>query len=53
MKEDGYEEVKKGNILFGTIDSWLIWNLTRNKIRAIDYSNVWLILFYAKIFWLN
>tara|TARA_B110000902_G_scaffold266105_1_gene352549 strand:+ start:2110 stop:3594 length:1485 start_codon:yes stop_codon:yes gene_type:complete len=29
----------KGNLLFGTIDSWLLWNLTDKKIHATDYSN--------------
>ena len=30
---------EKGNLLFGTIDSWLLWNLTDKKIHATDYSN--------------
>lgn len=33
------EEAKKGNLLFGTIDSWLVWNLTDKKVHATDYSN--------------
>ncbi|WP_405563861.1 glycerol kinase GlpK [Polaribacter sp. Asnod6-C07] len=33
------EEAKKGNLLFGTIDSWLLWNLSDKKIHATDYSN--------------
>ncbi len=33
------EEAKKGNLLFGTIDSWLLWNLTDKKVHATDYSN--------------
>ncbi|WP_143611057.1 glycerol kinase GlpK [Thermosipho melanesiensis] len=33
------EEAEKGNILFGTVDSWLIWNLTGGKVHVIDYSN--------------
>lgn len=33
------ERAKKGEILFGTVDSWLIWNLTRGKVHVIDYSN--------------
>lgn len=28
-----------GELLFGTIDSWLIWNLTGGKLHATDYSN--------------
>ncbi|MDO9547811.1 MAG: glycerol kinase GlpK [Candidatus Marinimicrobia bacterium] len=27
------------NLLFGTIDSWLIWNLTNRKVHATDYTN--------------
>jgi glycerol kinase len=37
--EGAKEEAKKGNLLFGTIDSWLLWNLTDKKVHATDYSN--------------
>ncbi len=30
---------EKGELAFGTIDSWLIWKLTNGKIHATDYSN--------------
>ena len=33
------EEAKKENLLFGTIDTWLVWNLTNNNVHATDYSN--------------
>ena len=33
------ERAEKGELLFGTIDSWLIWNLTGGKAHVIDYSN--------------
>ena len=33
------EEAEKGNLLFGTIDTWLVWNLTKGKVHATDYSN--------------
>ncbi|GAB6106849.1 glycerol kinase GlpK [Fusibacter bizertensis] len=33
------EEARKGNLLFGNIDTWLIWNLTRGDVHATDYSN--------------
>lgn len=33
------EKAKNGEILFGTVDSWLIWNLTKGKAHVIDYSN--------------
>jgi len=33
------EKADKGDLLFGTIDTWLIWNLTQGKVHATDYSN--------------
>ncbi|MFG6666086.1 glycerol kinase GlpK [Halomonas sp. HNIBRBA4712] len=33
------EKAEKGELLFGTIDSWLIWNLTGGKVHATDVSN--------------
>ena len=30
---------RNGELLFGTIDTWLIWNLTRGKVHVTDYSN--------------
>ncbi|WP_038042748.1 glycerol kinase GlpK [Thermosipho africanus] len=33
------EKAERGDILFGTVDSWLIWNLTGGKVHVIDYSN--------------
>ncbi len=33
------EKAEKGDILFGTIDTWLIWNLSVNKVHVTDYSN--------------
>jgi glycerol kinase len=30
---------EKGELAFGTIDSWLIWNLTRGKLHITDVSN--------------
>ncbi|MCA6440139.1 MAG: glycerol kinase GlpK [Sediminibacterium sp.] len=40
---DEVEEVRelanKGDILFGTIDSWLLWKLTNGKVHATDVSN--------------
>ncbi len=29
----------KEKLLFGTIDTWLIWNLTNRKVHATDYTN--------------
>ena len=33
------EEAEKGELIFGNIDTWLIWNLTCGKVHATDYSN--------------
>lgn len=33
------EKAKNGELLFGTIDTWIIWNLTGGKIHVTDYSN--------------
>ena len=33
------EKAENGELCFGTIDSWLIWNLTGGKVHATDYSN--------------
>lgn len=33
------ERAEKGELLFGNIDCWLIWNLTRDKVHATEASN--------------
>ncbi len=30
---------EKGELFFGTIDSWLVWNLTKGQVHATDYTN--------------
>lgn len=30
---------EKGELLFGTVDTWLIWHLTKGKVHVTDYSN--------------
>ncbi len=40
------EKAKNGDLLFGTIDTWIIWNLTGGKIHATDYSNASRTLMY-------
>ena len=37
--EGAREKAEKGELCFGTIDSWIIWNLTGGVIHATDYSN--------------
>ncbi|WP_100065902.1 glycerol kinase GlpK [Miniphocaeibacter massiliensis] len=33
------EKAEKGDLLFGTVDSWLIWKLTSGRVHVTDYSN--------------
>jgi glycerol kinase len=36
---DARRLAQKGQLAFGTVDSWLIWNLTRGKLHITDVSN--------------
>jgi glycerol kinase len=40
------EEAVAGNLLFGTIDTWLLWNLTEGRVHATDYTNASRTLLY-------
>jgi len=40
------QRAEKGELLFGTIDTWLIWKLTKGKVHATDYSNASRTLLY-------
>eukprot|EP00826_Nyctotherus_ovalis_P047231 TRINITY_DN540_c0_g1_i15.p1 TRINITY_DN540_c0_g1~~TRINITY_DN540_c0_g1_i15.p1 ORF type:complete len:471 (+),score=-47.75 TRINITY_DN540_c0_g1_i15:72-1484(+) len=33
------ERAKRGEILFGTVDTWLVWNMTKGKVHVTDYTN--------------
>ena len=37
--EGARDRAEKGELLFGTVDTWLIWNLTAGKVHVTDYSN--------------
>ena len=37
--EGARERAEKGELLFGTVDTWLIWNLTKGKVHVTDYTN--------------
>ncbi|MFT4663248.1 MAG: glycerol kinase [Polaribacter sp.] len=39
-------KAKKGQLLFGTVDSWLIWKLTGGAVHVTDYSNASRTLLY-------
>jgi len=40
------QRAQRGELLFGTIDSWLVWNLTGGKAHVTDYSNASRTLLY-------
>ena len=37
--EGARERAQKGELLFGTVETWLIWKLTKGRIHVTDYSN--------------
>ncbi|MBQ9989992.1 MAG: glycerol kinase GlpK [Lachnospiraceae bacterium] len=37
--EGAREKAERGELLFGTVETWLIWKLTRGKVHVTDYSN--------------
>ena len=37
--EGARAKAERGELLFGTVDSWLIWNLTGGKVHVTDYTN--------------
>jgi len=44
--EGAREKAEKGNLLFGTIDTWLIWKLSGGQAHVTDYSNASRTLMY-------
>ncbi|GEK35295.1 glycerol kinase GlpK [Kurthia sibirica] len=44
--EGARESANNGDLLFGTIDTWLIWKLTAGKVHVTDYSNASRTLMY-------
>lgn len=41
-----YEKAINGDILFGTIDTWLMWKMTAGRVHATDYTNAARTLIY-------
>ena len=37
--EGAREKAENGDLLFGTVETWLIWKLTKGKVHVTDYSN--------------
>ena len=44
--EGAREKAERGELLFGTIDTWLVWKLTNGKVHITDYSNASRTLMY-------
>jgi len=44
--EGAREKAENGNLLFGTIDTWLVWKLSGGKAHVTDYSNASRTLMY-------
>ncbi len=44
--EGARQKAHEGKLCFGTDDTWLIWNLTKGKVHATDYSNASRTLIY-------
>ncbi len=44
--EDAREKAERGELLFGTIDTWLIWKLSGGRAHVTDYSNASRTLMY-------
>lgn len=44
--EGSREKAECGELLFGTIDTWLVWKLTNGKVHVTDYSNASRTLMY-------
>lgn len=49
------EEAEKGNLLFGTVDTWLVWKLSGGKLHITDNSNASRTMLYniRKLQWDN
>ena len=37
--EGSRERAKRGELLFGTVDTWLIWKMTQGRVHVTDYTN--------------
>jgi len=37
--EGSRERAKRGELLFGTVDTWLVWKMTQGRVHVTDYTN--------------
>jgi glycerol kinase len=51
--EGAREKAEKGDLLMGTVDTWLVWNMTKGKNHVTDYTNASRTMIYdiTKLSW--
>ncbi|MBT8314000.1 MAG: glycerol kinase GlpK [Maribacter sp.] len=51
--EGAREKAEKGDLLMGTVDTWLVWNMTKGKNHVTDYTNASRTMIYdiTKLAW--
>ncbi|MBJ7019199.1 FGGY family carbohydrate kinase, partial [Vibrio cholerae] len=37
--EGAREQAEAGQLLFGTVDTWLVWKMTQGRVHVTDYTN--------------
>lgn len=37
--EGARDRAERGELLFGTVDTWLVWNMTQGRVHVTDYTN--------------
>ncbi|NMU33685.1 FGGY family carbohydrate kinase, partial [Vibrio parahaemolyticus] len=37
--EGAREDAEAGKLLFGTVDTWLVWKMTQGRVHVTDYTN--------------
>ncbi|WMY96703.1 MAG: glycerol kinase GlpK [Arsenophonus sp.] len=37
--DGAYEKAKNGELLFGTVDTWLVWKMTQGRVHITDFTN--------------
>lgn len=49
--EGAREKAEAGELLMGTVDTWLIWNFTQGELHITDVTNASRTLFLISILW--
>lgn len=45
--EGAREKAERGELLFGTVDTWLVWKLTNGRVHVTDYTNASRTMLYS------